>query len=227
MSDAPFGREDVMRIAVLGTGMVGRALAGSLAGKAHTVTMGTREPGPAQDRLADWLADHPRVAMADLSSAAASADLVINALNGSGTIVGLTEAGAQNLAGKVLVDVSNPLASGSAFPPELFVANSDSLGEQVQRQFPDARVVKTLNTMNCELMVDPSRLAGGAHSVFVSGNDPDAKRTVTGLLHDLGHSDVIDLGDITTARGPEMYLPLWLRLMHAVGTSEFSIRVVR
>lgn len=107
------------------------------------------------------------------------------------------------------------------------MSNIDSLGERVQREFPEARVVKTLNTINCELMVDHGRLAGGVHSVFVSGNDGDAKATVTGLLHELSHTDVIDLGDITTARGPEMYLPLWLRLMSSLGTAEFSIRVVR
>lgn len=131
------------------------------------------------------------------------------------------------MAGKILVDVANPLDFSGGFPPSLSLANTDSLGEQVQRAFPEARVVKTLNTVNCELMVDPGRLAGGAHSVFVSGDDADAKVVVTSLLHELGHADVIDLGDITTARGPEMYLALWLRLMQALGTVEFSVRVVR
>jgi predicted dinucleotide-binding enzyme len=220
-------REDDMRVAVLGTGMVGRALASGLTDKGHTVTIGTRDSGSARARLADWLVAHPDVMVEELTTVASSADLVVNALNGSGTLEGLAAVGAENLAGKVLVDVSNPLDGSGGFPPTLFVANTDSLGEQVQRQFPDTRVVKTLNTLNCELMVDPGRLASGDHTVFVSGNDAEAKAIATELLGDLGHTDVIDLGDITTARGPEMYLALWLRLMQALGTSEFSLRVVR
>lgn len=216
-----------MRIAVLGTGMVGRTLAAGLSAKGHVVTLGTRDVGDTRPRIAEWLDAHPQVALADFGAATAASDLVINALNGAAALTGLTAAGAPNLAGKILVDVANPLDFSGGFPPSLSLANTDSLGEQVQRAFPEARVVKTLNTVNCELMVDPGRLAGGAHSVFVSGDDADAKVVVTSLLHELGHTDVIDLGDITTARGPEMYLALWLRLMQALGTVEFSVRVVR
>lgn len=216
-----------MRIAVLGTGMVGRTLAAGLSAKGHVVTLGTRDVGDTRPRIAEWLDAHPQVALADFGAATAASDLVINALNGAAALTGLTAAGAPNLAGKILVDVANPLDFSGGFPPSLSLANTDSLGEQVQRAFPEARVVKTLNTVNCELMVDPGRLAGGAHSVFVSGDDADAKVVVTSLLHELGHADVIDLGDITTARGPEMYLSLWLRLMQALGTVEFSVRVVR
>ena len=135
-------------------------------------------------------------------------------------------AGAANLAGKVVVDVSNPLDFSQGMPPTLSVKDTDSLGEQVQRAFPDARVVKTLNTLNAELMVDPGRL-GRPHTVFVSGDDAAAKETVTGLLRELGHQDVVDLGGIETARGTEMYLPLWLRLMGALGTVDFNVHVVR
>jgi len=216
-----------VRIAVLGTGMVGRTLAAGLSAKGHVVTLGTRDVGDTRPRIAEWLDAHPQVALADFGAATAASDLVINALNGAAALTGLTAAGAPNLAGKILVDVANPLDFSGGFPPSLSLANTDSLGEQVQRAFPEARVVKTLNTVNCELMVDPGRLAGGAHSVFVSGDDADAKVVVTSLLHELGHTDVIDLGDITTARGPEMYLALWLRLMQALGTVEFSVRVVR
>jgi predicted dinucleotide-binding enzyme len=216
-----------VRIAVLGTGMVGRTLAAGLSAKGHVVTLGTRDVGDTRPRIAEWLDAHPQVALADFGAAAAASDLVINALNGAAALTGLTAAGASKLAGRILVDVANPLDFSGGFPPSLSLANTDSLGEQVQRAFPEARVVKTLNTVNCELMVDPGRLAGGAHSVFVSGDDADAKVVVTSLLHELGHADVIDLGDITTARGPEMYLSLWLRLMQALGTVEFSVRVVR
>jgi predicted dinucleotide-binding enzyme len=112
-------------------------------------------------------------------------------------------------------------------PPTLFVKDTDSLGERIQREFPEARVVKSLNTLNADLMVQPRVLADGAHTVFVSGNDDDAKRTVTELLTGMGHTDVIDLGDITTARGVEMLLPVWLRLMFALGTPKFNVKIVR
>ena len=113
----------------------------------------------------------------------------------------------------MLLDISNPLDGSQGFPPTLFVKDTDSLAEQLQRAFPAARVVKSLNTMTAAVMVDPGRVSGGEHSVFVSGDDEEAKQTVASLLEDFGHTDVIDLGDLSTARGAEMYLPLWLRLM--------------
>lgn len=152
---------------------------------------------------------------------------MVNATNGAGSIAALEAAGEEHLAGKVLVDVSNPLDFSHGMPPSLLVSNTDSLGERIQRRFPATRVVKALNTMNAHLMVDPKQLAGGDHSVFVSGDDPDAKTQVTELLEAFGWSDVIDLGDITTARGTEMYLPLWTRLLATVGTPMFTIKVVR
>jgi len=139
----------------------------------------------------------------------------------------LDAAGASALAGKVLIDVTNPLDFSAGFPPTLIVKDTDSLGEQIQRAFPQTRVVKSLNTLTASLMVDPASLADGSHSVFVSGNDASAKQTVIGLLQEFGHRDVIDLGDISTARGTEMWLPLWLRLMGTLGTAQFNLRIVR
>jgi predicted dinucleotide-binding enzyme len=113
-------------------------------------------------------------------------------------------------------------------PPTLSVVSSDSLGEQIQRAVPEARVVKTLNTVSAGLMVDPRRLGNGDHVVFVSGNDAAAKAEVTKLLQaGFGWTDVVDLGDITTARGPEAYLLLWTRLFMALQTPEFNVRIVR
>ena len=125
----------------------------------------------------------------------------------------------------MLIDISNPRRL-AGFPPTLFVKDTDSLGEQIQRMFPEARVVKTLNTLNAHLMVNPTTLESES-SVFVSGNDADAKQTVTRLLESFGHTDVIDLGDITTARGTEMLMPAWLRLMAALGTPMFNYKIVR
>jgi predicted dinucleotide-binding enzyme len=139
----------------------------------------------------------------------------------------LEAAGAPNLDGKVLVDISNPLVFTPGGPPTLFVKDDDSLGEQIQRAFPGARVVKTLNTVNATLMAHPALLAGGDHSIFVCGNDEAAKAQVTEVLTSFGHTDVIDIGDIGASRGVEMYLPVWLRLMGALGTARFSIKIVR
>lgn len=154
------------------------------------------------------------------------AELIVNATNGSATLAALHLAGARNLDGKVLVDISNPLDHSSGFPPTLFVKDTDSLGEQVQREFPGARVVKAANTLTASLQVDPTTLPETS-SVFLCGNDAEAKAGVSALLTSMGHGDVIDLGDITTARGPEMFLPLWLRIMGSLGTGAFNIRVVR
>ncbi len=225
-----------MNIAVLGTGMVGQALAGRLAALDHAVTVGTRDPqdtlartepdGMGNPPFAAWHAEHPHVALASFADAAAGAELVVLAGNGAAAADMLSAAGAANLAGKVVLDISNPLDFSAGFPPSLFVKDTDSLGEQLQRTFPEARLVKSLNTLNASLMVDPARL-GQSSTVFLSGDDADAKATVSVLLKSFGHDDVIDLGGIETARGTEMLLPLWLRLMAALGTPHFNVKVVR
>ena len=225
-----------MRIAVLGTGMVGQALAGRLAELGHEVTVGTRDvaatlakttpDGMGNPPYSAWAAGHPEVRLVTFADTAA-ADLLVNATNGSVSIEALrvVSSGA-DLAGKILIDIANPLDYSRGMPPTLFVKDTDSLGEQIQAAFPQLRVVKALNTLTAPLMVNPSRL-DGEHSVFVAGNDSDAKQVVTGILEWFGHTDVIDLGDISSARGTEMYLPLWLRLMGSLGTPFFNIKVVR
>lgn len=138
------------------------------------------------------------------------------------------EAGEANLAGKVLLDISNPLDFSRGMPPSLTVANTDSLGEQIQRALPKTRVVKSLNTVNAFLMVDPGLLAGGEHTMFVSGNDAGAKAEVTRLLKDgFGWKDVVDLGDLTNARATEMYVVLWARLYGALQNPMFNVKLVR
>jgi predicted dinucleotide-binding enzyme len=226
-----------MRIAVLGTGPVGQAVAALLDELDHQVTVGTRDPEGTMARtdpdnfgnppFPAWASQHSDISIATLPEATAGAELIVNATNGAGSVEALEAAGEDNLAGKVLIDIANPLDFSGGMPPSLSVSNNDSLGEQIQRRFPDARVVKTLNTMNAYLMVDPTQLAGGDHTVFMSGNDVVAKTQVAGLLESLGWSDIVDLGDITTARGTEMYLPLWLRIMGATQNPGFNIKVVR
>ena len=151
---------------------------------------------------------------------------MVNATSGAAALDVLGLASAENLAGKVLVDISNPLDFSNGFPPTLFVKDTDSLGEQIQRAFPETNVVKTLNTLTASLMVDPKSL-GESSTIFVSGDDARAKATVVSLLESFGHDDVIDLGPLETARGTEMLLPVWLRLMGALGTGAFNFKVVR
>ena len=216
-----------MKISVLGTGAVGRAVAGRLDDLGHDVTMATRDPAATagRDDHVDWAAAHPGVRLAAFGEAAAGADLLVNALGGDIALGVLAEIGG-DLAGRVLLDLSNPLDHSQGFPPRLFVKDDDSLAEQLQRAHPDALVVKTLNTMNNAVMVDPASL-GEDTTVFVSGDDEAAKTIVTALLRELGHTDVIDLGGLETARGPEMFLALWVRTAVALGGSDFNIKVVR
>lgn len=128
---------------------------------------------------------------------------------------------------KILIDTANPLDFSKGMPPTLSVCNTDSLAEQIQSEFPETRVVKTLNTMNARLMVDPGQLAGADHHVFLSGDDAEAKSVLIELLKSFGWMEVIDLGDISTARGTEMLLPIWLRLWNATYTALYNFKNVR
>ncbi|MHA7268643.1 NADPH-dependent F420 reductase [Arthrobacter sp. HLT1-20] len=225
-----------MKTAILGTGAVGRTIAARLVELGHDVTIGTRDAEATLARtevdamgnapFAAWAAGNPDVSVASFAYAAAGSELIMNATNGGASLEVLALVGAENLSGKVILDLANPLDFSHGMPPTLFVKDTDSLGEQIQRAFPAARVVKALNTLNADLMVHPDQLSESS-TVFVSGNDADAKRTVTALLKDFGHRDVIDLGDITTARGTEMLLPVWLRLWGALGTPAFNFKIVR
>lgn len=214
-----------MRYAVLGTGIVGRTLAGTLVALGHEVVLGSRtRDNPAA--LA-WSAQAgPRGRNGTFADAAAFGRTVVNATAGAVSLEVLADAGEEALAGKVLVDVANPLVVTGEGPPTLDPVNTDSLGERIQRAFPDARVVKTLNTVNCAVMVDPSRVPG-EHHVFVSGEDPEAKEDVTALLHAFGWppGSVLDLGGIATARGVEMLMPLWLTLLRRLGHADFNYRI--
>ena len=196
---------------MLGTGVVGTTLAGKLRELGHDVLIGSRT------------ASDDAVPFAD---AAAHGELVFNCTNGKVSLDALSAAGAENLAGKVLIDVSNALEFAEGRPPVIGVVVDDSLGERIQRAFPDARVVKALNTMNTNVMVDPD-LVSGEHDVFMCGNDAAAKARVAELLQELGwpRERIVDLGDITAARGQELYVAFWLRLMNAVGSPTFNIHV--
>jgi predicted dinucleotide-binding enzyme len=213
-----------MRYAVLGTGAVGQAIAGKLHDLVREVVMGSRT---ADNATALAWAQGRGVELRTFRDAAVWGELVVNATGGAVSLDVLAMAGADSLDGKVVVDISNPMDPASGFPPTLLVANTDSMGEQIQHAYPGARVVKSLNTMNCDVMVNPG-LVPGDHVVFVAGEDADAKATVTSMLGDFGWpaQRVLDLGGIEAARAVEMYLPLWIRLYGAVGGHHnFNIQV--
>jgi len=216
-----------MRIGVLGTGIVGSTIASKLCALGHEVMMGSRAAG--NGTALAWAAGAgPNASEGSFAGAASFGEVVFNCTAGVHSLDALEAAGAGNLAGKVLVDVANPLDFSQGMPPKLSVCNTDSLGEQIQRAFPEARVVKALNTLNCLVMVDPARVPG-EHDIFISGNDEGAKAQVCELLGSFGWpaERIVDLGDIAGARGAEMYLLLWLRLFGAVQTGDFNVKVVR
>jgi predicted dinucleotide-binding enzyme len=213
-----------MRIGILGTGVVGKTLGTRLAKLGHEVRMGSRTGGGEKARA--WVKDiGSKSSEGTYADAAAHAEMVFNCTPGMVSLEVLKAAGAQNLQGKVLVDVSNPLDFSKGMPPTLAVCNTDSIGEQIQRAFPTAKVVKSLNTVTVAVMVEPS-LIPGVHTMFVSGNDAKAKAEVIDLLKTgFGWKEVMDIGDITGARAQEMYLPLWLRLFTKLKTPNLNIHV--
>ena len=215
-----------MRVGVLGTGVVGQTIGTKLAQLEHEARMGARSAD--NEKATAWVnSAGVRASHGTFADAASFGELLFNCTAGAGSLAALRAAGAANLEGKVLIDVANPLDFSTGMLPTLSVCNTDSLGEQIQRAFPGAKVVKALNTMNANVMVNPS-LVPGDHDVFVSGNDAGAKAQVTRILRDwFGWKNVIDLGDISTARGTEMLLPIWLRLWAALRTPNFNFHIAR
>jgi 8-hydroxy-5-deazaflavin:NADPH oxidoreductase len=209
-----------MKIAVIGTGSAGRQLAAGFRRIGHDVVVGTRDPEATAQRE-EWSgADIP---LAAFGEAATDADFVVNATGGMVSLDALAQV---DLDGKVLIDVSNPLDFSEGFPPTLSVLNTDSVAEQIQRAHPEARVVKSLNTVNGAVMVDPGRLSETT-TMFVAGDDPLAREAVRELLGELGWTDIVEFPTLDAARGLEMWLPLWVRLMANLGTADFNLRLVR
>jgi len=215
-----------VKLGVLGTGVVGNTIATKLVQLGHEVKMGSRTAG--NEKAVQWTkANGTRASNGTFAEAAEFGEIVFNCTAGTASLEALKLAGARNLKGKILVDISNPLDFSKGMPPTFTVCNTDSIGEQIQRAFPDAKVVKTLNTINTNVMVTP-QIVPGPHDIFMSGNDAKAKAKVREIVTDwFGWKSVIDLGDITTARGTEMYLALWVRLMAVNQTPNFNIRIMK
>ena len=216
-----------MKIAVLGTGIVGDTIGTKLIQCGHEVKMGSRTA--TNEKAAAWVKKNGiHASQGTFADAASFGEIVFNCTHGGASLEALTLAGIDNLKNKILIDIANALDFSQGMPPTLVVCNTDSLGEQIQRAFPDTKVIKTLNTMNCNLMVNPGLVANGDHDIFISGNDVEAKATVTKILRDwFGWKSIVDLGDITNARATEMLLPIWVRLYGKFQSPNFNFKIVR
>jgi predicted dinucleotide-binding enzyme len=226
-----------MKIAVIGTGIVGRSFAARLAGLGHDVVVGTRNVAATQEKtepdrkgippFVEWQKSYPEIRLVSFPDAGAHGEVAINATAGMQSLAALAAVGVTTLAGKVIVDLAVHLDYSEGRPPKLAFANTDSLGEQIQRAHPDAHVGKALNTMHFEVMLDPTRVPG-SHAAFVAGDSTVANATVRRLLSQFGWSDdvILDLGGIKAARATEMFVPLLFTLMGATGTPDVNIAVV-
>lgn len=225
-----------MKIAVLGTGPVGQTISEKLSQLGHDVMIGTRNVSNSLAKTGldsfgrppfnEWLKQNPKIKPGTYTQAAAFGEFIVNATNGTGTLNALKMAGEANLKEKILLDIANPLDFSKGMPPTLTVCNTDSLAEQIQSEYPDTKVVKSLNTMTALIMVNPS-LVPGSHNVFISGNEAEAKMKVKELLNSFGwtNQSIIDVGDITTARGTEQLLPIWVRLWGALQSPIFNFHI--
>jgi 8-hydroxy-5-deazaflavin:NADPH oxidoreductase len=223
-----------MKIGIIGSGVVAQTLGGKLVEQEHDVVLGTRDPKKLDDKkmfastLREWQEENKsRAKVATFADAAAHGEMLINATSGQVSIDALKLAAADKVGPKILIDVSNELDHSKGMPPAVLASQERCLAEEIQATFPNLKVVKTLNTIGAPVMVNPKAVGGGDHTVFLSGNDPDAKAQVTKLLKSFGWSDVLDLGDIGSARGPEMYLAMWIRLWGATKTGMINVKVVR
>jgi predicted dinucleotide-binding enzyme len=226
-----------MKIGIIGSGVVAQTLGTKLIGLGHELILGTRDPNKLDDKkmfgatLREWKSQTegrgPDAEIATFKEAAAHGELLINATSGVVSLEALKLAAAEQVGPKILLDVANELDASQGMPPAVLASQERCLAERLQAAFPNLKVVKSLNTIGAPVMVDPQALGGGEHTVFVSGDDAEAKRTVTALLRSFGWTDVLDLGDLASARGPEMYLAMWIRLWGATKTGQLNIKVVR
>lgn len=215
------------KIAVLGTGMVGNTIGKKLIELGYSVMMGSRSAN--NEKAQAWVAANGQKASAGtFADAAKFGEIIFNCTKGESSLDAIKMAGLENFKGKTVIDIANPLDFSKGMPPSLIpeLSNTNSLGEEIQRLIPEANVVKTLNIVNCEVMVDAKR-SGGDPTMFICGNNAEAKEEVKAILQQFNWSDIIDLGDITTARGTEMLLPIWLRTWFATGNGHFAFKIVR
>lgn len=230
-----------MKVAIIGTGGVGQTIASKLFSLGHQVMIGTRnvaekmvsqtKDGYGNPPFAEWYKLNEQIKLGTFAEAAEFGELVINATQGINSVNALKLADPKNLNGKILIDIANPLDFSKGMPPSLLpeLSNTNSLGEEIQNTFPQVKVVKTLNTMWAGLMVNPAMVNNGGHTNFICGNDTEAKQKVISLLNEFGwkNENILDLGDISSARGVEAILPIWLRIMGAKQSAAFNFKIVK
>jgi hypothetical protein len=223
-----------MKIGIIGSGVVGQTLGAKLVALGHDVIVGTRDPKKLDEKknmagsLREWLAQtENKGRVGSFADAVSHGELLISATHGQISVDALEAGGADKTGAKVLIDVGNELDFSKGMPPQALAAQDNCLGEKIQAVFPNLKVVKTLNTVGAPVMVNPKGIKDGDHTVFLSGNDAGAKGEVAKLLKSFGWNDILDLGDISTARGPEMYMAMWIRLWGATGNGMINIKVVR
>lgn len=223
-----------MKIGIIGSGVVGQTLGAKLVALGHDVVLGTRDPQKLDDKknmavsLKEWLASvQNKAKVVTFKDAAAHGEILINATHGQIAVEALKLAEVDKVGAKVLIDTANELDFSKGFPPMVLASQDRSVSENIQKAFPNLKVVKSLNTMAAPVMVNPKSIANGDHTIFMAGNDKDAKAKVADLLKSFGWSDILDLGDITAARGPEMYLALWVRLYGSLQNGMINIKVQR
>jgi len=230
-----------MKIAVFGTGSVGQTIAAKLVSLGYEVMIGTRDVNEARLRtaadmygnpgFATWINSNNKVKLGTFAGAASFGELLINATSGGSSVKAIKSAKSDDLKGKILIDIANPLDFSKGAPPSLIpsLSNTNSLGEELQKEFPQTYVVKTLNTMWCGLMVNPGMIGNGDHINYICGNDASAREKVRDLLKKFGWKEesLLDLGDITNSRGTEAVLPIWLRVWGATGTGAFNFKIVK
>jgi 8-hydroxy-5-deazaflavin:NADPH oxidoreductase len=214
-----------MRVGVLGTGEVARRLAAGFRSRGHDVMIGSRDPD--KPELREWLSgDGAGVEAGTFAQAAAYGELLVLAVLGNAAEDAIAQAGPENFAGKVVIDVMNPLDFSGGFPPKLSISGEDSLGERVQRALPEAKVVKAFNTIGSPYFVDPS-FSEGRPTMLIAGDDEEAKRIVTDVLADFGWTHTVDIGGIAGSRELEAICILWVKIGGARGAWDhgFSLLV--
>lgn len=220
-----------MNIGVLGTGIVGETIATALTEKGHNVRIGSRSAN--NEKAATWVKrSNDHATQGDFNDAAAFGEIVFLCLNGAHALDAVRSIDEDSINGKIVIDVTNPLDFSKGMPPRLLegLSNSNSLGEEIQNALPAARIVKTFNTVNCNVMVNPKLINNGDHTLFICGNDANAKNKVKHFLVDIfgwKPENLLDLGGIEASRGTEAYVPFWVMLMQATGSPMFNIKVVK
>lgn len=220
-----------MNIGVLGTGVVGETIATALTKKGHNVRLGSRTAD--NEKAAAWVKGaNNHATQGTFDDAAAFGEMIFFCLNGEHALAAADMIGLDSVQGKIFIDLTNPLDFSKGMPPRLLegYGSNLSLGERIQEALPGALVVKTLNTLNCNVMVDPSQVNRGEHTLFLCGNNGDAKNKVMHFLVDTfgwKPNSFIDLGGLEKARLTEAYVPFWVTIMQALGTPIFNINVVK